>query len=105
MAYSALLITFMVATIILLFAIMVVSAQASAKAQDNKKCLASGCEENDCQKQCHKYSMWSAVITGIVTLLVGVMLFVYLYKYKGEIRSDVNKNIQNAGSYVQGVSI
>ena len=67
---SAALIIFMIVAIILLFVSMVTSAMAANEAHKNK---------SRCVSECHKYSMFSALISGISVAVMIVILTVYIY--------------------------
>ena len=64
------LILFMVFTIILLFVAMVFSAMAATDAKKGA---------DTCKKNCNKYSMWSALVTGLSVALIFVSLIIYIY--------------------------
>jgi hypothetical protein len=79
--YNPLLIVCLVIVMVLMFVVMGYSAQAASKAQNNKNCLASGCEENQCQKDCHKNSTISAIVGGVAAgiLLIGIIIYFVYY--------------------------
>ncbi len=63
-------ILFMVFTIILLFAAMVFSAMAATDANKGAQ---------KCKKNCNKYSMWAALVTGLSVALIFISLIIYIY--------------------------
>lgn len=73
---NATLIVFMIVSIVLLFTAMVLSAMASSDAQKGG---------DTCKKGCHKYSMWSALVTGIAVAVIGIVMVYYIYSSKKEI--------------------
>ncbi len=64
------LILFMVFTIILLFVAMVFSAMAATDANKGAQ---------KCKKNCNKYSMWAALVTGLSVALIFISLIIYIY--------------------------
>jgi len=102
MAYSVSLIIFMAISIIMLFAIMVMAAQAAGKSQ-NKTCTTDG-KPNQCQTDCHKYSSISAIMAGVTSAIVIIALIIYLYTNKTHIQTDASalgRNVQNFGQNLQ----
>lgn len=78
---NASLIVFMIVTIALLFTAMVLSAMASSDATKGT---------DSCKKNCHKYSMWSALVTGIAVACIVVILIIYIYTSRKDIASSVH---------------
>lgn len=78
------LIVMMVVAIVLLFTSMVLSSMASTASE--------GCPNENA----HKYSMWSAVVTGIAALIIGV--FLYLYVNREPILSGLGGALKSVGS-------
>lgn len=107
--YSGILIAFMVITIIALFVLMIIAANAAAKSTDTKNtcpnyCDPSTCDPtkpNKCQAACHTWSAWTAGGCGIVIALVIVCLIIYLYSNKTLIHEDVKSGIQQVGQGFQ----
>lgn len=64
------LVIFMIVAVILLFASMVLSAMASNDARKGSQ---------QCKEDCHKYSMWSALVSGIAVAMIVVILIIYIY--------------------------
>lgn len=89
------LIIFIVIAIVLLFTTMVLSAIASDKAKKDKK---------DGQKQCYKYSMWAALVTGIAVGVMAVILIVYIYSSKQDIASAAQKQLLAAHGALGGIA-
>lgn len=67
------LVVFLVITILLLFACMILSAMASSKANDKDNVSA------------HKYSMIAALINGLSVAALIVILAIYVYTSRQEI--------------------
>lgn len=78
------LIVMMVVAIVLLFTSMVLSSMASTASE--------GCPDENA----HKYSMWSAIVTGVAALIIGVSL--YLYINREPILSGLGGALKSAGS-------
>jgi len=76
--------------IILLFIAMTLSAMA---AMDAKK------SSEDCKEGCHKYSMWSAVVTGVSVVLMVVAIGIYIYASEEQVRKEVNKHVAALHGY------
>jgi len=62
---------FLSLSIVLLFAVMILSSIAANNADSNSKC--------------HSYSMYSALTTGVVTLLLIIGMGVYIYTSRHDI--------------------
>jgi NADH:ubiquinone oxidoreductase subunit 5 (subunit L)/multisubunit Na+/H+ antiporter MnhA subunit len=78
------LIVFMIITIVLLFTAMVLSAMASNDAQKGG---------TDCKEGCHKYSMWSALVTGIAVATIVVVLVIYIYSSRKHIAAAAQQQV------------
>lgn len=79
-----------IVSVILLFISMVLSAMA---AMDAKK------SAEDCKEGCHKYSMWSALVTGLSVALIVVVMAIYIYTSEKKVREEVNKHIAALHGY------
>lgn len=95
---NTMLIVFMIITILLLFTAMIFSAMASDKASGIKwdkstNAVKSGSCDPKKQYQCHRNSMYSALVTGVAVALFAVILGIYIYTSRGEI-------VQQAHTYI-----
>jgi len=64
------LVIFMIVAVVLLFVSMVFSAMASNEARKGSK---------KCKEDCHKYSMWSALVSGLAVAVIVIILVIYIY--------------------------
>lgn len=87
------LILFMVLTIGLLLTSMVLSAMAS---YDSKKSAA------ECQEKCHKWSMWSALVSGISAAVIVAVLIYYIYSSRAYLVKGAGGLLQRAGGTLTG---
>ena len=72
MAAGAGVVLLMIVTFVLLFTSMILSAMASA---DAKKGVV------ECQENCHKWAMWSAVLCGVsFAIILGIMITFILFR-------------------------
>jgi cytochrome bd-type quinol oxidase subunit 2 len=77
------LIVMMVVAIVLLFTSMVLSSMASNATE--------GCTDENA----HKYSMYSAIVSGIAVFLIGIALWFYIYREP--LMSGVGDTLTSAG--------
>lgn len=84
-------IVMIIIAILLLFTTMVLSAMASSD--------ASKSNDDNCQS-CHKYSMYSAIVTGISVFIIFIGLMIYLFRKP--IAQQTGQLAQQAGAYVGG---
>lgn len=120
--YATFLIVFMIVVVVLSAVSMVFAAKAADAAKDKSTCPGPS---NKCQKECHKYSIWSAVSIGAtITALIIILILFFYYKntrdvavkgvgefrddVKGaadsianQIREEISRQLSSASSYVQ----
>jgi Na+-transporting methylmalonyl-CoA/oxaloacetate decarboxylase gamma subunit len=77
---NTMLMVFMGLAIVLLFAVMVISAMASSAATDSP---------SECQDKCHRYSMYSALVTGLTVVVLIIALIIYIYASREEISGGI----------------
>lgn len=90
------LIIFMILAIVLLFATMVISAIAADKAKK---------DATTCQKECHKFSMISALMTGCTVGLLAVILIVYIYSSRKDIATATQKQLLAAHAALGNIGV
>jgi hypothetical protein len=80
------LIGFMMVAVVLLFTAMVLSAMAAqAAGKDPSNCpTGENGKPDECTQECHKYSMWSALVTGLAVGAIIVIIIVYIYSSRKE---------------------
>ena len=83
------LIIFMVLTIILLFVSMVLSAMASNEARKGSQ---------KCKEDCHKYSMWSALVSGLSVAMIVIALIIYIYTSRHHVAQAAAEMLQKHGA-------
>jgi len=92
---NATLIVFMIVTVVLLFTAMVLSAMASSDAQKGG---------TTCKEGCHKYSMWSALVTGIAVAVVVVVLIIYIYSSRKHIAAAAQQHVNALHGALGGIA-
>jgi len=85
------LIAFMILSIILLFVSMVLSAMASDDAKKGNK------------DKSHKYSMWSAIVSGVAVFSIVISLIVYIYTSRKEIAGATQEQLKSFHDYLNTV--
>jgi len=85
------LVVFSVVSVILLFVSMILSSMASSDAK--KSC-------SDCKEGCHKYSMWSALVTGVAVAIAIVVIIIYVYTSREHLRGYAQKHVGSIHSYL-----
>lgn len=90
------LIIFMIVAIVLLFATMIMSAIAADKAKK---------DPDSCQKECHKYSMISAIMTGVSVGVMAIILIVYIYSSRKDIASAAQQQLLAAHAMLGNVGV
>ena len=70
------LVIFVIIAVILLFISMVLSAMAASAAQKGSSV---------CKEDCHKYSMWSALVSGLAVAVIVVVLIIYIYTSRHDV--------------------
>jgi len=83
------LVIFMVITIILLFVSMVLAAMASNEAQKGT---------TKCKEGCHKYAMWSALVSGLAVALIVISLIIYIYTTRHHVAEAAAQMLQQHGA-------
>lgn len=81
----------MVVSVMLLFTAMVLSAMASSDA--GKSC-------DDCKEGCHKYSMWSALVTGLAVGVIVIVMIVYIYSSRKQIAGHAQQQAAALHGYM-----
>ena len=82
------LVIFMIIAIILLFVSMVLSAMAASEASKGS---------DKCKANCHKYSMWSALVSGIAVAVIVVALIIYIYTSRHHVMAAAAQLLQTHG--------
>jgi len=90
------LIIFMIVAIVLLFATMIMSAIAADKAKK---------DPDSCQKDCHKYSMISAIMTGVSVGVMAIILIVYIYSSRKDIAEATQKQLLAAHAALGNIGV
>jgi len=85
----------MIITILLLFTAMVLSAMASSDA--NK-------DSNTCKEGCHKYSMWSALVTGLAVGAIVIAMVIYVYSSRRQIALAAQGHLATAHGALGGIA-
>ena len=86
------LIVMMILAITLLFAAMVLSAMASSSAKKN-------CSD-DTKETAHRFSMYSAVVSGVAVFLISVALIIYIFR--APVSAKVSSLAGSAAEAIQG---
>ena len=89
------LIVFMIVTIVLLFTAMILSAMASSDAQKGG---------TTCKEGCHKYSMWSALVTGIAVAVIVIILIIYIYTSRKHIAAAALQHVAALHGTLGGIA-
>lgn len=89
------LIIFLVIAFLLLFTNMVLSALAADRAKDSAK---------KCKEDCHKYSMWSAIVSGVTVFVMIVITVLYIYSSRKAIASTAQQHLAAAHQALGGVA-
>lgn len=84
-------VAFMAVSVALLFTAMVLSAMASSDA--NKGC-------DDCKEGCHKYSMWSALVTGLAVGVIVIIMIMYIYSSRKQIAGHAQQQAAAIHGYL-----
>ena len=82
-------------SVALLFAAMVLSAMASADAAK---------KTTDGNNNCHKYSMWSAIITGVSSALILIGFIITIISYRKEIAQHVGEQTKQLSDQLATVT-
>jgi NADH:ubiquinone oxidoreductase subunit 5 (subunit L)/multisubunit Na+/H+ antiporter MnhA subunit len=85
------LVGFMALSVALLFTAMVLSSMAAS---------AAGGSADDCKEDCHKYSMWSALVTGLAVGVIVVIMIVYIYSSRKEIAASAQNQAMQFHNYL-----
>lgn len=85
------LIVMMVVAMVLLFTSMVLSSMASS--------AATSCTDENA----HKYSMYSAIVSGVAVFVIGIVMWFYIYREPlmggaGDILSSAGKSLKAKAS-------
>lgn len=68
---------------------MILSAMASTAAKKGSQ---------QCKEECHKYSMWSALVCGLSLAMIVVVLIIYIYTSRHHVASSVSELLQSHGA-------
>ena len=85
----------MIVTIVLLFTAMILSSMASSDAQKGGA---------TCKEGCHKYSMWSALVTGIAVAVIVIILIIYIYTTRKHIATAALQHVAALHGALGGIA-